>query len=144
MTPGSVVLADTSAWAVSRRANQPKLRESFDRDVIAGRIVTCDMVRLELLYSAQNPARYAATADQLAALDDCPVNARAWARALEVYGILAAQGALHQRQVTHADLLIAAAAEIAGVPVLHYDEDFARISAVTGQAHRWIAPRGSV
>jgi predicted nucleic acid-binding protein len=40
--------------------------------------------------------------------------------------------------------LIAAAAERAEVPVLHYDEDFDRIAAVTGQATRWIAPRGSL
>lgn len=43
----------------------------------------------------------------------------------------------------HADLLIAAA-EAAGVTLLHYDEDYDRIAAVTGQPTRWIAPRGSV
>lgn len=74
---------------------------------------------------------------------DCPVGREVWGRALETYGLLAAQGALHQRQVTHADLLVAAAAEVAGVPVLHYDEDYERIAAVTGQEHHWIVPRGS-
>jgi len=41
-------------------------------------------------------------------------------------------------------MLVAAAAETAGVTVLHYDEDFDTIAAVTGQATRWIAPRGSL
>lgn len=144
MTPGSAVLADTSAWALSRRTDQPELRREFDRELLAGRIVTCDMVRLELLYSALNPRRYARTAEELAVVGDCPIDRLCWTRALEVYGELAAQGGLHQRQVTHADLLIAAAAEAAGVPVLHYDDDFERIAAITGQEHRWIVPRGSI
>ena len=42
------------------------------------------------------------------------------------------------------DLLIAATAERAGLVVLHYDEDYDRAAAVTGQGAEWIAPRGSV
>ena len=38
------------------------------------------------------------------------------------------------------DLLIAAAAESAGVPVLHCDADFDRIAAITGQPTRWALP----
>jgi predicted nucleic acid-binding protein len=41
-------------------------------------------------------------------------------------------------------LLIAAAAEAAGVTVLHYDEDYDRIAKVTGQPTRWLAPAGSL
>jgi len=40
------------------------------------------------------------------------------------------------------DLLIAAAEEL-GLIVLHYDADFDRISAVTGQRGQWVAPAGS-
>ena len=39
-----------------------------------------------------------------------------------------------------ADLLIAAASEAAGAVVWHYDADFDRIAAVTGQPTEWIAP----
>jgi predicted nucleic acid-binding protein len=46
--------------------------------------------------------------------------------------------------VPPADLVIAAAAESAGIPVLHYDHDHDLISAVTGQATRWLVPRGSL
>ena len=63
---------------------------------------------------------------------------------LEVYERLARQGGLHHRSVRHPDLLIAAAAEARGIPVLHYDEDFDRIAAITGQPMRWIVPRGSL
>jgi predicted nucleic acid-binding protein len=40
-----------------------------------------------------------------------------------VYEQLAIQGGRHHRAVKHPDLLIAAAAEAAGIAVLHYDED---------------------
>jgi predicted nucleic acid-binding protein len=40
--------------------------------------------------------------------------------------------------------LIAAAAETAGLTVLHYDEDYDRIAAITGPDVRWLAPRGSL
>jgi predicted nucleic acid-binding protein len=102
------------------------------------------MVKLELLFSAQNVDDFRELADDLEALPFCPVEPEHWERALWVYGELAAQGGAHQRSVKHADLLVAAAAEAAGVPVLHYDEDFERIAAVTGQEHRWLAERGSL
>ena len=44
--------------------------------------------------------------------------------------------AKHQRGRKLPDLLIAAAAEANGLTVLHYDADFDRISAVTGQRLR--------
>ena len=42
------------------------------------------------------------------------------------------------------DLLIAAAAEDAGLMVLHYDADFDRIYVVTGQKCEWVVPAGSI
>ncbi len=44
----------------------------------------------------------------------------------------------------HADLLIAACAEAAGLTLVHYDQDFDAIAAVTGQPMRWVAPQGSL
>jgi hypothetical protein len=42
------------------------------------------------------------------------------------------------------DLIIAATAEEHGATVLHYDADYDRIAAVTGQPAEWIAARGSL
>jgi len=42
------------------------------------------------------------------------------------------------------DLLIAAAAETNDLAVLHYDADFDRIAAVTGQSVEWVVEAGSV
>ena len=42
------------------------------------------------------------------------------------------------------DLLVAAAAEARNLTVLHYDADFDRIAAVTGQPCQWVVPAGTV
>jgi predicted nucleic acid-binding protein len=136
-------LADTSAWVWTRTIGG-ELRARFDDEVVAGEIATCAMVKLELLHSARNSGEFALLKDELDALPLCQFDASGWDRALATYCDLAALGGLHQRSVRHPDLLIATAAEAAGLAVLHYDEDYARIAAVTGQPVEWLAPRGSL
>lgn len=136
-------LADTSAW-VWTRAVGGQLRATFDEALVAGMIATCAMVRLELLYSARNADEFRDLRADLGALPDLPIGRAQWDRALEVYARLAQQGGMHHRSVKHPDLLIAAGAEAAGVEILHYDEDYDRIAAITGQPARWLAPRGSL
>jgi predicted nucleic acid-binding protein len=135
-------LADTSAWHLRQR--RPDLAVSFKEKLIRGRIGTCAMVSLELLQGARNGREFDERRAEMDELSQFPIGAQEWARAIDVYRELAHQGGAHQRSVGHADLLIAAAAESAGVELLHYDEDFERIAAITGQPTRWIAPCGSV
>ena len=66
-------------------------------------------------------------------LETTPVD---WSRALAVHRQQAASGAGHQRSVRLVDLIIAAVAERAGLAVVHIDEDYERITAITGQATR--------
>jgi len=134
-----VRLADTSAWIWSRRPDDPARRARFDDLVVEGEIAICDMVKLELLKSARNATEFSKLLEQLDALPRVPIDAEQWQRALWVYGELAKHRGAHQRSVKHPDLLIAAAAEAAGVPVLHYDEDFDRIAGVTGQECEWLS-----
>ncbi len=135
-------LADTTVWSWRGRSRE------IAADLVAmlerGEIVTCAMVKLELLVSARNGDEFDDIRMELDELDDCAIGPEQWQRALDVYRELAHQGGAHQRSVGHADLLIAAAAESAGVELLHYDEDFDRIAAITGQPMRWIVPRGSL
>jgi predicted nucleic acid-binding protein len=63
-----------------------------------------------------------------------------WGRALDVWHDLL-QRARH-RQVKIPDLLVASAAELAGIGVCHYDADFEAIADITGQPVRAIAPLG--
>jgi hypothetical protein len=49
-----------------------------------------------------------------------------------------------QHRVPIPDLVVAGAAQHAGLVVLHYDADFERIAAVGGPAHEWVVARGAV
>lgn len=138
-----MVLADTSAWFLSRRSDAAIVKERLDGHLVADDVAICDMVRFELVYSSRNAAEMAAALANLDVLHDCPIGKSQWERALTVYRRLAEQGGAHHRSVGFEDLLIAAAAESAGAAILHYDEDFDRIAAITGQPTRWIVERGS-
>ncbi len=135
-------LADTSAWTNQHRRSD--VRTEFTALLEGGQIATCDLVRLELLYSVRDHAAFVARRADLGALRDAPIGPRVWRRALDVFERLAERGPLHHRQVEVADLVIAAAAEAAEVPVLHYDRHFEVIASVTGQPVRALAPLGSL
>ncbi len=138
-------LADTSAWVKSRRRSAPVwLRERFDRLLNADEIVICDMVKLELLHHEDVAERYDDRRADLDALPWCPVGVDEWSRALEVQQALSSRGGAAHRSVKTPDYLIAAAAEAAGLSVLHYDRDYETVAEVTGQAAEWIAERGSL
>jgi predicted nucleic acid-binding protein len=132
---------DTSAWHHSTR---PDVARVWRVHLEADELGLCDQVRLEILWSARSSKDYDGLAEELAALRSIAIGASSFERALEVQRRLARVGGLHHRSVKIADLIIAAAAEAADATVLHYDADFDRISKVTGQPVRWIAPRGSV
>jgi len=136
-----VELADTSVWA---HKSHPPIREWFSAAVEAGDVACCDMVALELLHSARNPHDFALIEMGLAALPWVEPSAADWGRAREVYRALGRRPGQAQRSVKHADLLIAAAAERAGLTLAHYDSDYDTIASVTGQSMRWVVPRGSL
>jgi predicted nucleic acid-binding protein len=80
-------------------------------------------------------------ADALGVFELIETTAEHVVRARQVQRLLATK---HQRGRKVPDLLIAAAAEARGLIVLHYDNDFDQITAVTGQTCEWVVPAGSV
>lgn len=62
--------------------------------------------------------------------------------AADIMAALAERG--QHRAAKFPEFLLAAVAGRTGLSILHCDEDFDRIAAVTGQAAEWIVPRGSV
>lgn len=133
-------LADKSA--LTRRETRLEVREIVEPLLLAGRIATCGIVDLELLFSATSPAVYDELASVLRALPRVPVTEAVVDRALAVQALLAARS--QHRAVPLPDLLVAACAESAELTVLHYDADFERIAALTGQPVQWVLPRGSI
>ena len=131
-------LVDKSALA---RAPHPVAGERLRRLAEAGMLVTCSIVDLEVLYSARSREDYDDIADELAGFEHIPIDETVMGRARAIQRSLAMVG---RHRLPIPDLIIAAAAEVGGATVLHYDRDFERISAVTGQPHEWIAEPGSI
>lgn len=135
-------LADTSAWTASRR--QAEQERAFGERLAAGEIATCDAVMMELLRGTRDAAELERRRADLDVLRRCPISERVWRRAMDVMHALAEHGPFHHRRPPLVDLLVAAAAEAAEVPVLHYDRHFELIAEVTGQPVRAIAPLGTL
>jgi predicted nucleic acid-binding protein len=120
----------------------PQLTEWFNGAVEAGLILVCDLVVLELTRLAPNQQRAQEVAGRLSIFKAVPMSTGLWDRARETQLALAGSG--DHRRVPPADLLLAAAAQEAGVALVHYDRDFERIAAVSGLRHQWLVPNGTL
>lgn len=108
---------------------------------ISGRIATCAIVDLEVLRAARDVHHDEIWLERQL-LPRAPITEACTDRAIEIQAELCARG--HHRGVPISDLLIASAAELDGLTVLHYDHDFDLIAKVTGQPMEWVVPQGSV
>lgn len=129
-----VELWDTSALIVASRREEARLElaAALDND----EVTLTEPIVLEYLNGSRNLPEYERDRRQLGAFRQLTTMPADWERALEVHHRLAALGAGHQRSVQLVDLIIAATAERARLPIVHVDEDYERISAITGQATR--------
>lgn len=109
---------------------------------LGGRIATCALIDLELLVTARSGADHEELWLERQLLPRAPMTDACSSRAIEVQGELARTS--QHRQIPITGLLIAAAAEAAGLTVMHYDRDFDLIAEVTGQPTEWVVPRGTV
>jgi predicted nucleic acid-binding protein len=137
---GRIYLADTSVYALQSR--YPDVRRRLEMLLSAGQLAACQMTTLEFLNNAPDPASYEILWGALHAHRWMDVNAEAMTRATEVHRSLAA--ASQHRNFRLPDLIIAATAEYHNAAVLHYDADYDRIAAITGQPVEWVAPKGSL
>lgn len=135
-------LFDTSALILAAR--QPQAASELSDSLAADEVAICELVLLEYLNGARNLAEYDRFEVALRAGRVTLTEPADWDRALEVHRSLAAAGPGHQRSIRISDLVIAAVAERHAYEVVHYDEDYDRIAAITGQPTRWILARGSV
>lgn len=129
-------------WTWARDRRFPYLAEWFNAEVAAGRVLVCDLVVIELTRLAPNEARAYEVAERLDAFKSVSMPSALWDRAREVQLLLAPEG--NHRRVPPADLLLAVAAEKAGVPLVHYDRGYERIAAVTDLRHEWLVEDGSL
>jgi predicted nucleic acid-binding protein len=127
--------------SVLTRLHHAAVREAIEAAAERGELARAGISDLEIGYSARSAAEWDRLAEALQAFELVETTADHLRRARQVQRLLAAK---HQRGRKIPDLLIAAAAESRGLAVLHYDADFDRIAAVTGQSCEWVVPAGSV
>lgn len=131
-------LVDKSAFArFGHAAVGRRLRPLMELGLVA----TCDIIDLEILYSARNRDDFEAVLEERGSFERVPVTPEVTTLAIELQRALAAVG---QHRVPIPDLLISAAARTARIAVLHYDADFERIARIGGAEHEWVAERGSL
>ena len=103
----------------------------------------CSITDLERLFSARSGVEHREwREDATLRFARAEIDERVLDRAIEVQGLLADRG--QHRGANVPDLVVAAAAEQAGLTILHYDADFELIATITGQPTEWVVPRGSV
>ena len=137
-----IELFDTSALILAARV--PTVRDMLADAVAADELALSEPILIEYLNGARNAAEYDRFDRGLRAARLVRTTPDDWDRALEVHRSLAQTGPGHQRSVRLPDLIIAAVGERNGLPIVHYDADYDRIAAVTGQPTRWVAPLGSI
>lgn len=120
----------------------PQLATWFNAQAAAGHVLVCDLVALELTRLAPNAARARAVAERLQPFESIRMPEALWRRTRELQLELAQNG--DHRRVPPADLLLAASAEAAGVPLVHYDRDYERIAPVSELEQRWLVADGAL
>jgi predicted nucleic acid-binding protein len=138
---GGPWVADTSAWA---RASNGEVAPNWRAAALAGDLIGCPVVTLELLYDAPDRERVEAVAAALAGLRQALITHSVTDAAIWAVRELAARGSAGAHRVRVPDALIAAAATERGFGVLHYDQHFDRLASVFGFASQWVAAEGSI
>lgn len=129
-------------WTWVRDRRFPHLASWFNAQVAAGLVLVCDLVALELTRLAPNETRAREVAERLELFESVPMPERLWRRTRDLQLQLAGNG--DHRRVPPVDLVLAACAEAAGVPLVHYDRDYERIAAVSAVEQRWLVADGSL
>ena len=137
---GAIYLADTSVYVLQGR--HPQVQRRFETLLVEGRLAVCQMTALEYLNNAPDPKGYEILHAALRGQRWLDVTADAMDRAMQVHRQMAKNS--QHRHFRLPDLVIAATAELHRATVLHYDADYDRIAAITGQAVEWVAPQGSL
>ncbi len=126
---------------VLNRLARPEIRRVIEPLALRGSLGRATICDLEVGYSARNGQEWDLLVGALNAFFVVETSAAHVRRALQVQRLLAQDS---QRGRKLPDLLVAAAAEEVDATVLHYDADFDRIAAVTGQRCEWVVPAGTV
>jgi hypothetical protein len=131
------MLADTSAWMQSRK--DTKTRNLLLAAIERGEVRWCWPVRYELMVDARGRDGIAAVERTLDGLREVPVDRCVQRAALTTMRELAADGSHGAHRFPLTDLTVAAAAQHAGIGILHFDQHLERLGQHLGVESCWIA-----
>ena len=132
-------LIDKSAWV---RLGDPGVAPRWPAALVSGALAVTGVGMIEILVGSRTALEFTTDRSDLDAMPRVALNDRVIDRALEVQGLMVRAGT--HRAPSPADLILAACAELNGLIVLHYDNDFDLISDVTAQPVEWLAPPGQI
>ena len=130
------MLADTSAWMQSRKDTKTRnlLLAAIERDEVRW----CWPVRYELMVDARGSDGIAAVERTLDGLREVPVDRGVQRAVLATMRELAADGSHGAHRFPLTDLTVAAAAQHAGIGILHFDQHLERLGQHLGVESCWI------
>ena len=131
------VLADTSAWMQARR--DAGARDLLLAAIERGEVRWCWSVRYELMIDARGSDGIAAVERTLDALREVPLDRSVQRAVLALMRELAADGSHGAHRYPLTDLTVAAAAQHAGVDILHFDQHLERLGDRLGVEAHWIS-----
>jgi predicted nucleic acid-binding protein len=132
-----LVLADPSAWMQARR--EPKARDLLLSAIGRGDVCWCWPVRYELMVDARASEGIAAIERTLEGLREIPVDRGVQRGVLATMRELAAAGSHGAHRFPLTDLAVAAAAQDAGIGILHFDQHLERLGDHLNVAAYWIS-----
>jgi len=133
------VLADTSAWMQSRK--DAEARKLLLAAIERGDIRWCWPVRYELMVDARGPDGIAAVERTLDGLREVPVDRSVQRAVLATMREIAAGGSHGAHRFLLTDLTVAAAAQHAGIGILHFDQHLERLGDHLNAESHWISDR---
>jgi predicted nucleic acid-binding protein len=131
------VLADTSAWMQARRDD--RARQLLLGAVERGDICWCWPVRYELMVDARGEEGVAAVERSLEGLREVPVDQSVRRAVLAMMREIAAIGSHGAHRYPLTDLTVTAAAQGAGIDILHYDKHLEQLGKQIGVSSFWIS-----
>jgi predicted nucleic acid-binding protein len=131
------VLADTSAWMQARR--DLRARDLLLSAAERGDVCWCWPVRYELMVDARGPEGIAAVERTLESLREIPVDRSVQRGVLATMRELAAAGSHGAHRFPLTDMAVAAAAQDAGIGILHFDRHLERLGDHLDIEAHWIS-----
>jgi predicted nucleic acid-binding protein len=131
-------LVDTS---VLTRIAQPQVQLALEPLLWSGSIARAGISDLEIGFSARHSAEWDRLAGAINSFPLVETTKSHFRRAIQV------QRLLIERELSGPkipELLVAAAAETAGLVLLHYDANFDLLAQATGQPAAWVVPAGQI